>query len=59
MWGMRRGIRHSQSDHAKICPAEVYRRDSGLASAVAEDECLACRACEIQCEEGAITVKED
>ncbi|MEM3562718.1 MAG: hypothetical protein QXR19_05795 [Candidatus Jordarchaeaceae archaeon] len=58
LWGVRRGIRH-QPYRVKICPAEVYKLEKNLAKVVSEDECLVCRACEIQCDYSAITIEED
>lgn len=44
------------------CPVAVFelqkKGDKTVAVAVAEDQCIVCRACEVQCPESAITVTE-
>lgn len=40
------------------CPVSVYELKSGKSAAAKPEECLVCRACEVQCPEGAIQVIE-
>jgi NAD-dependent dihydropyrimidine dehydrogenase PreA subunit len=40
------------------CPVAVYEVKDGKSVALKPDECLVCRACEVQCPEGAIQVVE-
>jgi NAD-dependent dihydropyrimidine dehydrogenase PreA subunit len=40
------------------CPVGVYEIKNGKSVPVKPDECLVCRACEVQCSEGAIQVVE-
>ena len=44
------------------CPVEVFelqkKNEKTLSVVVAEDECIVCRACEVQCTEEAIEVIE-
>jgi NAD-dependent dihydropyrimidine dehydrogenase PreA subunit len=40
------------------CPVGVFEIKDGKSVAVKPDECLVCRACEVQCSEGAIQVVE-
>jgi NAD-dependent dihydropyrimidine dehydrogenase PreA subunit len=40
------------------CPVEVFEIQDEKSVVVANDECLVCRACEVQCPEGAIEVIE-
>ena len=40
------------------CPVGVYELKDGKAVVVALEDCLVCRACEMQCPEGAIQVIE-
>jgi NAD-dependent dihydropyrimidine dehydrogenase PreA subunit len=40
------------------CPVEVFEIRDEKSVVVNNDECLVCRACEVQCPEGAIEVIE-
>ncbi|MGQ9461172.1 MAG: ATP-binding protein [Candidatus Bathyarchaeaceae archaeon] len=40
------------------CPVEVFEIRDEKSVVVNNDECLVCRACEVQCPEGAIQVIE-
>jgi NAD-dependent dihydropyrimidine dehydrogenase PreA subunit len=40
------------------CPVGVFEIKDGKSVPVKSDECLVCRACEVQCSEGAIQVIE-
>jgi NAD-dependent dihydropyrimidine dehydrogenase PreA subunit len=40
------------------CPVEVFEIQDEKSVVVNNDECLVCRACEVQCPEGAIEVIE-
>ncbi|MCJ7721437.1 4Fe-4S binding protein [Candidatus Bathyarchaeota archaeon] len=40
------------------CPVGVYEMKDGKSVAVNVEDCLICRACEMQCPEGAIEVIE-
>jgi NAD-dependent dihydropyrimidine dehydrogenase PreA subunit len=40
------------------CPVGVYEIKNGKSVPVKLEECLVCRACEVQCSEGAIQVIE-
>lgn len=40
------------------CPVGVFEVKDGKSVAAKPDECLVCRACEVQCPEGAIQVVE-
>jgi len=41
-----------------VCPVAVYEMKDEKSVAVKPDECLVCRACEVQCPESAIQVVE-
>jgi len=47
---------------ADTCPVTVFElREIGgktVSVVVAEDQCIVCRACEVQCSEGAIAIVE-
>jgi NAD-dependent dihydropyrimidine dehydrogenase PreA subunit len=43
---------------ADTCPVNVYEVRDGKSVATKPDECLVCRACEVQCPETAIQVIE-
>jgi len=40
------------------CPVDVFEIKDEKSVVVNNDECLVCRACEVQCPEGAIEVME-
>lgn len=44
------------------CPVEVFelqeKDGKQISEVIAEDQCIVCRACEVQCAEEAITVTE-
>ncbi|MBE0511470.1 4Fe-4S binding protein [Candidatus Bathyarchaeota archaeon] len=40
------------------CPVEVFEIKDEKSVVINNDECLVCRACEVQCPEGAIEVIE-
>jgi len=41
-----------------ICPVEVLEIKDEKSKVINLDECLVCRACEVQCPEGAIEIIE-
>lgn len=40
------------------CPQGVFELRDDISCAVHEEDCLACRLCEVSCENGAITIEE-
>jgi NAD-dependent dihydropyrimidine dehydrogenase PreA subunit len=42
-----------------VCPVEVFELKDEKSVPVNIDDCLICRACEMQCSEGAIQVIEE
>lgn len=40
------------------CPVDVFEINDEKSVVINNDECLVCRACEVQCPEGAIEVIE-
>ena len=43
---------------SEVCPVGVFEIKDGKSVAVKPEECLVCRACEVQCPEAAIQVIE-
>ncbi len=43
----------------EICPMEVFAEENGKIIIKKPEACIGCKACEVQCPEGAIKVKED
>jgi NAD-dependent dihydropyrimidine dehydrogenase PreA subunit len=43
---------------ADICPVAVFEIKDGKSVVVNNDDCIVCRACEVQCPQGAIQVIE-
>lgn len=45
---------------AEICPVQVFEMDAEKKKSVVKkpDDCIGCRACEVQCPEGAIKVSD-
>ena len=41
-----------------VCPVEVFEIKNDKSIPVRQEECIVCRACEVQCPEGAIEVLE-
>lgn len=43
-----------------ICPMQVFEMDKATNKAVVkkESDCIACRACEVQCPKGAIKIED-
>jgi len=41
-----------------VCPVEVFEIKDGKSIPVKQEECLVCRACEVQCPNSAIQVTE-
>lgn len=41
-----------------VCPVEVFEIKEGKSVVVNSDECLVCRACEVQCPNNAIEIVE-
>ena len=44
---------------SEICPAQVFEKGEKKAKVAKPEECIGCRACEVQCPASAITVKDD
>jgi 2-oxoglutarate ferredoxin oxidoreductase subunit delta len=42
----------------EVCPVSVYELKNEKAVAAKPEECLVCRACEVQCPENAIQIVE-
>lgn len=42
----------------EVCPMAVFELREGLSVVVNEDDCIACKACEVQCPAEAIKVTE-
>lgn len=41
-----------------VCPMEVFAKEDNKAVVKKADDCIACKACEVQCPNEAIKVKE-
>ncbi len=41
-----------------ICPVNVFEKGEKKAKVSKPDECIGCKACEVQCPEGAIKVED-
>ena len=41
-----------------MCPVQVYEKQGEKVTIAKPKECIGCRACEVQCPEGAIKVKD-
>ncbi len=41
-----------------ICPMKVFESKEDKIETPKEDECIGCRACEVQCPKNAIEIKE-
>jgi len=41
-----------------VCPMEVFEKGDGKAVVKKPDDCIGCKACEVQCPQEAIKVKE-
>ncbi len=42
----------------EICPVEVFAKDEKKAKVAKPGECIGCKACEVQCPNGAIKVED-
>lgn len=42
----------------EICPVGVFAKDGKKSKVAKPNECIGCRACEVQCSEGAIKVED-
>ncbi|MBD3309886.1 4Fe-4S dicluster domain-containing protein [Candidatus Woesearchaeota archaeon] len=41
-----------------VCPMQVFEEEDEKVVVAKPDECIGCRACEVQCPEQAITIEE-
>ncbi|MBU0756653.1 MAG: ferredoxin family protein [Nanoarchaeota archaeon] len=41
-----------------VCPMAVFEEEDGKVVVAKPDECIGCKACEVQCPEGAIVVED-
>jgi len=41
-----------------VCPMEVFAEQDGKMTTPNADKCIGCKACEVQCPEGAIKVED-
>jgi len=41
-----------------VCPMEVFVKEKGKVAVKKPDECIGCKACEVQCPNEAIKVKD-
>lgn len=39
-----------------ICPVEVFEFNSGKTTVARAEDCIGCRACEVQCEDEAVKI---
>jgi len=42
----------------EVCPVNVFAKDGKKAKVAKPKDCIGCRACEVQCPQGAIKVKD-
>jgi NAD-dependent dihydropyrimidine dehydrogenase PreA subunit len=42
----------------EVCPMEVFTKEKDKSVVKKPDECIGCKACEVQCPESAIKVKD-
>ncbi len=42
-----------------VCPMDVFAEENGKVVVKKPKDCIGCKACEVQCPEKAIEVKED
>ena len=41
-----------------VCPMQVFEEKDGKVIVANPDDCIGCKACEVQCPEGAIKVED-
>ncbi|MBN2422949.1 4Fe-4S binding protein [Candidatus Woesearchaeota archaeon] len=49
----------TQKTCVDVCPMQVFEVKGDKVVVAKPEECIGCKACEVQCPEGAITVEED
>ncbi|TKJ17881.1 4Fe-4S ferredoxin [Candidatus Woesearchaeota archaeon B3_Woes] len=42
----------------EVCPVDVYEKKGDKTVVAKPDDCIGCKACEVQCPEKAITVED-